>query len=329
MKVDGSSGARILVSCLVLGVLAAGCTGASKPRATDGISGSVGPADFDEKTCGITGRILDEERLPVAGAQVGIIALNISRRSALDGRYALDLVAAGNRTVAVQAVNFMPVSKTVACVAGQEIKDVDFRLTPVPTPAAPFEHLPSPQKGSIGCSARVFWVSGGVDTCKQPLNVTPAARATVPFTNLPYGNVTAYVMEIRWEYGTPVRTDALRFSSLRPGKNCEPGNLTVSAVGKAELGQENIVVKGASPLRLQVSTNSTDCPLFAIRQPQERTHTVTAGPDGPAGLGGFTAQPTAHKPVEAAVYVDFEVFYTLFYHGQPVPPDFTAIKDGK
>jgi len=110
----------------------AGCVGGG-----DGQAKSGGPdveAAFDEDTGGIRGQVVSDEEIPIAGAEVGIAALNLVSSTDANGLFALSHVPPGPQVVEVSALGYNPSGRTIDVQAGAAV-DLAFELTPLPSDA--------------------------------------------------------------------------------------------------------------------------------------------------------------------------------------------------
>jgi hypothetical protein len=112
-------GGGTALSILFLGSLVlAGCAGGPEATAADD-EAVAGPAEFDDQTGGVEGIVLDDEDLPVAGAQVALIEAAVETLSDASGKFALSNVPPGRYTLAVQKLGYQSDARSIEVVQGQ------------------------------------------------------------------------------------------------------------------------------------------------------------------------------------------------------------------
>src|SRR5262249_6758419 len=85
------------------------------------------PAQEPTQSGTITGRVMDQEGAPIAGAQVFLVRPAITTSTHSDGRYLLSLVPLGPNVVRVRMLGFRPESVSVTIPPGEQATQ-DFTL---------------------------------------------------------------------------------------------------------------------------------------------------------------------------------------------------------
>ena len=138
-----------LVPVLALVVaLVAGCVGGGNGDTSD-------RPRFDDDTGAIRGIVLNEDLLPVAGAEASIPTLGLSATTNAEGRFLMSHVEPGTHALHVLRIGFEEARRDVTVAAGR-VTDVEVPLT-VLALAEPF-HLVHTQRGLFGCGAS--WAPG-------------------------------------------------------------------------------------------------------------------------------------------------------------------------
>lgn len=208
-RLVASGPARLVVLSLLV-VLFAGCFGGSNssPQATDA---PLVTATFDEATGGIEGTVVDEEELPLAGIQAGILFLDHARAVTDDlGRFALSNIPPGAHEVIFQGIGYLGGREAVTVEAGAK-SDLLVRLARDPAFIVqdPYTVFPQPKAGSIGCAYGAGGEYGtmafGKDWCGSVTNVGQnEAPSSVRFDKDAGQNLTGFLVSARWQPGTVV-----------------------------------------------------------------------------------------------------------------------------
>jgi hypothetical protein len=115
----------------MLGMLSiAGCV--SSGATTAGPAAAVSAA-FDDATGSIRGLVQTEDLAPIAGAQVGVLGTKIIGTTDAGGAYGLSYVPPGKAALAVQALGYASMSRSVDVVAGQIVENTNFVLAALPS----------------------------------------------------------------------------------------------------------------------------------------------------------------------------------------------------
>lgn len=148
-------GSALIAFLLAATVLAlSGCVSNGDPEQAPALTGAP-PATFDDATGGIEGTVADDEQQPVAGAEVGIPALELSTVTDLEGAFSFSNLAPGAYNLYVLKLGYQSAVRPVDVTAG-DVQDVSIQLTPTAITGA-YQVLLT-QRGLFGCGAS--WAPG-------------------------------------------------------------------------------------------------------------------------------------------------------------------------
>jgi hypothetical protein len=153
-----------IVGVLVFGMLA-GCVGAqsAKPDAVAQPSGAV-----NEELGGVSGNVVTDELVPIAGAQVGIASLGLVTVTDANGAFQLGGIAPGQHAVSAIALGYTSASLTTNVEAGRVAEGLQFILValPVQGPHHTIHYLRLMIDGEmVKATPDCLVVSSGVKTC--------------------------------------------------------------------------------------------------------------------------------------------------------------------
>lgn len=121
-----SHGAPFAMLLTLLVLAFAGCVAEDDAKTASTVQ-PVAKAEFDADTGSILGIVLNEDKLPIAGASVGILEPPVEAVSDASGGFALNRLAPGTYQVHASALGFKSASKPVEVVAGQ-VTEAEFVL---------------------------------------------------------------------------------------------------------------------------------------------------------------------------------------------------------
>lgn len=128
----------------LLVTLLAGCTGGGDDLADPGVDGP----EYDGDTGAVQGRVLDEEGVPVAGAQVGLVgAATFETATDEAGAFAFADVPPGRYVVSVLRLGYESTAQAVDVLA-DDVADVEILLTQI--------YIPEPYVDTFGPYAGYF-----------------------------------------------------------------------------------------------------------------------------------------------------------------------------
>ena len=156
---------RIRVAAVAILVLAAGCT-ARPPGNPDGGPLAGGALEFREHEGAVVGIVVDDELVPLAGANVTLLATGRDAAlasSAADGRFQFGRVPEGPYTVIATAAGHEHAARGGAVMAGR-IEEIQLVLRALPPEVEPRMDTLAAWEGYIGCSLGLYSFST-VDLC--------------------------------------------------------------------------------------------------------------------------------------------------------------------
>jgi hypothetical protein len=129
-----SSGSWLITAAMITLALA-GCTESSNPAAGPSDVPDAGPASFSDTTGALSGRVVDEEQLPIVGAQVGLVLepFEATRTSDSRGKFVFSNLEPGTYKLFVNQLGYKAAAKNVVIKAGEETVDsVTLEANPLP-----------------------------------------------------------------------------------------------------------------------------------------------------------------------------------------------------
>ncbi len=140
-----------LVVMLMVGVALAGCAGDDIER---NVTPSVEPTATAESGA-ISGLVVNEEGLPVVGAQVALIDADLEAMTNDAGTFAFNNLSAGAHKLIVQKLGFESTARNVDVRLG-EVSQVDITLAAVQVGQEPYV-VPMVFEGIIQCSTNPYY----------------------------------------------------------------------------------------------------------------------------------------------------------------------------
>lgn len=136
---------RPLCLLVILGMVLAGCSGSDGD--SQGADDTTPAAPPGEPQGTIEGLVLDDEGLPVAGAEVALVELTLTNTTGADGAFVLTAVPVGDHTIAISKLGFESTARKVTVEDGATAQ-VDFNLVAIAVEEDPF-HLTYTYEGKI------------------------------------------------------------------------------------------------------------------------------------------------------------------------------------
>jgi hypothetical protein len=306
----------IPIALLVL-ALFSGCVGSQAKSAGATASSTIAaPATFDSGTGGLDGLVHDDNLLPLADAQVGLLGTDIAPATTdAAGKFSFSHLAPGNYKVAAQRLGYEATAKAVDVPSGA-VATVDLTLVAVAVKEAFSEVLHG--RGLFGCgmSWRPAVLVSGIAVC----GVVAGTQFDDFLLRFKLTGSTkdwkGAVYEMRWK------------SSQAFGKGLSVNFEVDGCSNTAKSTFQRI--RGSSPLRAWQNTsvvedrlaNNTDSgcssktnctPKACTIQSRVFSNPDTLGASSPADVG-ITIQQT------------FEQFISVFYNGE-APLTYTVVTD--
>lgn len=330
---------RSLAAIAGLLLLLSGCMGGGAgPTAT----GPTAPT-FSHDTGAIEGLVLNDEQIPLAGAQVGVQGPE-ARQTSTDesGRFVFSNLKPGEYTVLVNALGYKVDTRKAVVVPG-EPTPLSFTLTSIPIAGLPYKkvHGPLPGKFFCGFSAlvagpcKIIGFSDPNNPLEQQWNSLSGRENNLfEFRDIhknnrshPDDEFSQAVVEISWSSTNP--------SARWLQATIEDLPSTAGARNLTEPDWNRTA--GVSPLRMGLKPGmrsydgkwSVPDPIrgflvgvFPVADP--------ANPKTPSDVPCPSSAPVclANRTIGASAYTEqkFEVWITLFYNGDP-ESKYTALKD--
>lgn len=114
-----------IAGLVFIGLIMAGCAGGGS--APEGVDTPSGPVATGEPTGTIAGQVLTEDSLPVANADVGLLPIDVARKTDESGSFEIEGVPAGTYALVVQKLGYESFSRSVT-VAEDEVQTLDVTL---------------------------------------------------------------------------------------------------------------------------------------------------------------------------------------------------------
>lgn len=326
---------RLLAVFAVTGLLLlSGCAGKTKAA----VNANAPPeASFSDTTGAIQGTVLSMDELPVAGANVGLLGVDVpDAKTDESGIFVFGDLEPGTYSIVVAALMFESASETVDVVAG-EVKDVEIRLIDTAAEGIPYTRVLGPFNGKFFCGFATAAVTG---PCKffsfpasSPLapvegayqgvagdenNIWILPRAIEGNKSHPNDVSGGAVVEITW---TPTSGASRWLSgSIEMVEETDDGTGTRNGTDSIYWDEE----MGEGPLKLmaepgKVSDNARGGEMMPL---DVRGFTVGVFPIGDPN--GPVVEPLF--PLTPAAYTEqpFQVWITLFYNQAPAA-DYTVL----
>jgi carboxypeptidase family protein len=280
----GGAAARSSAVLLIVSVFLAGCSSdAKQPTA---VNAPAAPAEFDDTTGGVEGIVTDRESVPIAGAQVGILALGLATMTDGAGGFSMSKVPPGTHSLDVTAIGFDAQRETLEIRAG-EVSRPEVRLARIATEESYSLH--ETRDGYIACGTGTYVLTqvacGAADSNQRFLfkyNITQ--------------NMTAILWEMTWQSTQALSKDlVLNLERDGCGISCNRSNTFGSA-------------QGCCYLRILRNGTEMDTP------------TVKAHTDG-ATIQSRTFPAFSTKDHLPTVYTSQKFTIYIEYFFGPVPPD--------
>jgi hypothetical protein len=284
---------------LIVSMVLAGCTSGAGPA-----DDTTAPPQ-DPLLGAIEGAVLDDQALPLEGAQVGLRDSEASGRTGGDGRFLLSNIEPGSYDLLVSKVGYTSIAKRVAVEAGKTTA-VPIELKPVAVAAPRYET--NSTAGRFECSVAlvdVLWLE-----CPGSNTVWPTSSSRSLFSK-PLG-VRHIVAELRWQATSAATGNNLDFNIVnRNGSDCQwyanefgPSPLKIQVtIGQQFVNPHSPAATGCDDKIIDDADTQLAFDLYS--SPVYATDVATVG-------------ATLQQP--------FEIYYTFFFD-MDVPEGFTALPD--
>lgn len=322
---------------MFLGVTLSGCLVAeSAPtnNQTQAAPEAAEPAAFDETTGAISGLVVSDEGLPVAGALAGIRETGAQTISDVGGVFTFSNVPPGDYTMDVSQLGYESASKRITVNTGQ-VSHVNFGLRSIAVEGPWYETMQD--NGNVWCSVRVYpgapttgaagappWTTGVAICGGREVQGVGADRFLIGW-EVPSGTIELLV-ELIWT-STQATGTALGFSTELDGRANNPDYSFPQQKGRAPLimyANETLMAERAETSG--ISCLEDGCPFIT----RVFAEAETTGIQTPVPLGPFP-DPLGDPQDRVDFGITLDQRYTFFithFHGEPKPEGFSALADG-
>jgi hypothetical protein len=331
---------RSTVVALLLGlaVILSGCAGKAAPPAGNGDANQPVNPTFGADTGAVRGLVLDEEGLPIAGAEAALSGRPGTARTNGAGEFALSDVPPGRYSLLVAALRFAPHSQSVDVAAGA-VTAVEMALRLLPEEGVAYQRAIGPVPGRFFCGFGTGVLSGPCKGVGWSDPNHPVESAWRQATSGGENNIFRYERIVAGN--RTLESDVLRTVVVEI-------TWTPSSAGarwmQASLEQNPPEGQGRNATNTIVWTRAAgEGPLKLVGTPGERNH--GGNRDMPLTVDGFTVgvfptvdpnapkvtNPTNNRDIllGASAYTDqaFQVWITLFFN-EPAPEDYSMLDLG-
>lgn len=293
----------ILALTVLIGTILAGCASGSGDTSIEGLD-QCPDGDCGEGAA-ITGRVLDDQSLPIAGATVGLTETGNTTRTGEGGGFAFTGLEPGTYTLNAVALGYESAAQRVTLEADQK-QEVSLTLAPLPV-SEPYTDVIGPEAGHFLCS--VYVPAWGIENC----NIQGAMgedKQTVTFQLSSPELWQTIVGEMRWTQGTAATSNRLANYISYEGREathwwCE--------------------ADGESPIVFQYEREEDSiCTSQGDTDPEphdEEVETLFIAAD--SGFGGLS---TENPPWRLAYDQRYELMVSIFYV-DAAPTGYSALPD--
>lgn len=306
----------LYIPLLLVTVAFGGCTGKDDGGPAE-IQPTARPAQYTDDTGGIEGFVTDDQSVALASVEVGILALNLTTQSDVQGRFSLSNVPPGTHDLAASRLGYEPTVVTVEVIAG-EATSADIKMVPlaIQEPYGVFRQ----EAGLFGCgvSWRPAVVFSGVSACGVLSIIGPSAydRFLIEWelnnTDESWRN---NVFEMVWD-SNQLLGQALWF--IWEVDDCP----NVGDVRFASFGGESPLTYYENNTHLREimdNLEESDCDDASGNCGEKTCRIMSRVFSEPGTLG-----PTAPADVGITIQQPFEQYFSAFFH-EDAPEGFTAL----
>lgn len=327
---------RFLALAGALALLLAGCAAQNRapvPEDADPEEAPTAPpAEHDDETCGIEGSVVDQDYLPIAGAQVDVLSAEKNFLTTADGRFGFSYLPAGRHQLVASLTGYDSATALIDCLPGDQVKEATLVLNALEKVEPPFFSTYH-AKGRIGCSWGFLLESA--DLCKKGSfnannpGLDPHANSTIAFSPDPRASaVTGAVYEVQWTRSQGFGSDFLRLTYFLPNIAAYPIAKSYCPKTKDITAAQSDAISGPSVLCVRLNPENKDG--SAYRPGGGGTwHPVTFRVLATENVLELTSSPSPNgwqdENSKLIVGQDFDLYVTWFYNGARAPEGFTAI----
>lgn len=299
---------------VVLLLLLSGCAGSEETPAA-AVQFVAGSCSYDADAGAVSGRVLNEELMPLADAKVQLRELSRETSTAADGGFCFSDVAAGRYTIDLLKLGYNALSRAIDVAPGR-ISTLSAVLKAIPPLGEPRSEILGPFQGFMECRMATVSSSGQCGFLPVVGNVVSNSTGPILFPNdkifYDFTKITAkdwsqIVFESRWKPSTyatnPKMTQVFSYTNR------------TSTHWFADSGPQN------SPIKF-VYQHGKAGPGGQLQgnQPKEPNANIT--------LRTWITVPfsPATHPVDLAFELRFQIMVTIVYNDEAAA-DYTAFTD--
>jgi hypothetical protein len=127
----------LLVGTVLLAIALAGCTDSTDATPKDSGPTQAPQPSTDSETGSVTGRVYNEELMPIANAQLALVEAKLETLTDATGNFTFNKVPPGKHRLIAQALGYNSVARQVTVAAG-EVTTSNFDLSAIPLEADPW-----------------------------------------------------------------------------------------------------------------------------------------------------------------------------------------------
>jgi hypothetical protein len=208
-----------LVALLALALVLSGCAASSgaSPASNSRGGGSsevVAAGESIPDAAAISGLVLDDSQLPVAGAIVGILQLSLQAQTDANGAYRFTNIAPGAYTLVAAALGFDSASKRIILEPNAEVSQV-FTLVAIRI-EVPYHEINGPYDGFFTCKLGLPTQSAACGSILlisfRTDDILWAGDRAFQWYNMTSDNYRTVIGELVWTQGTAATSTLLRTS---------------------------------------------------------------------------------------------------------------------
>ena len=336
------SGISRALALLFLGVTFSGCIVAESTPTDTGAAAAPAPeaaepATFDENTGALSGLIVNDEGLPIAGALVGIRETAAQTIADVGGKFTFSNLPPADYSIDVSQLGYESASKRATVVAG-EVVHLNIALAAIAV-EGPY-HETILENGNVQCSVRAYpgvptttmsglppWTTGVAACGVQQggvIPVLPDDRFLITY-ELPAGTVEM-LAQMEWQ-STQATGSALGFAFEIAGRSNDPDASYPSPRGKSPLSS---YVNATTMVTVDETSGAECIPEGCSLQTRVFAEAETTGIATPVPLGPFP-DPLGDPADRVDFGLTFDqryVIYLTHFHVEGMPEGFSALADG-
>lgn len=313
--------AFVLVASMVLAGCLAGSPGAKKDSI---VPSTAPPAEHGESTGAVRGYVVDDEAVPVGGAELLVASLNATTLSAEDGGYTFSNLPPGQYAIVASKIGYAPATVSVAVGADQQVRK-DIILNPLQV-FLPHAEIYPPYDGYIQCRMVVY--ERDLWGFSQPCGTVCTIFATLPcVTTLSDTLWTQTKNAYRFQLSSPDWRQIVLEAKWQGGTTLTSPDLDMVFSYEERLQTHWFASSGPSPSPIKFTYTRGIVWEPNGQDPDEGTY--PAEPNENLTLLSFLRvpykelDPLVPATANVALEIKYEAYVTVFY-SQNAPSDYSA-----